>query len=70
MVHAEGKFDQCDITDFVEMFACCDALGAGDKSLAFDCKSGLSGGGYCPPNDEKECNKNYLKGIEIVDAYY
>ena len=51
------------------MFECCDDVGAGDKSLAFDCKKGLNGGGYCPPNDKEKCEKNYLDGVDIVTEY-
>ena len=66
---AEGLFDGCDIKDFVEMFACCDKFANGDKNLAFDCKKGLDGGGYCPPDDEKACESNYLYGIRVVDEH-
>ena len=51
------------------MFACCDILADGDKNLAFDCKKGLDGGGYCPPDDEKACESNYLYGLRVVDEH-
>lgn len=51
------------------MFSCCDQLSKGDLNLAFDCKKGLDGGGYCPPDDENRCEKNYLNGVEEVKLH-
>ena len=48
------------------MFSCCDQLSKRDLNLAFDCKKGLDGGGYCPPDDENLCESNYLNGVEEV----
>ena len=63
----EGLFEECDIKDWVEMFDCCDNLSGGDIQLAYDCKVGLDGGGYCPPDDEERCKKNYLTGVEAIE---
>ena len=64
-----NQFKDCDIKNFVEMFACCDNLAEGDKNLAFDCKKGLDGGGKCPEGDEEACERNYLYGVRVVDEY-
>ena len=46
------------------MFSCCDDFAAGDKDLAYDCKTSLPGGGIC--TDEASCKENYKKGMEII----
>ena len=47
------------------MFSCCDEFAAGDKDLAYDCKTSLPGGGTC--TDEASCEENYEKGVRIIE---
>jgi len=65
IIHAEGTFEKCDFPTYVEMFECCEKLGEGNKSLEFDCKTELpGGGGEC--ETQEECYENYQKGVEAV----
>ena len=47
------------------MFSCCDNLAAGDKDLAYDCKTSLPGGGTC--TDEVSCKENYQEGLKVME---
>lgn len=51
------------------MFSCCDGLAKGDLSLAFDCKTSLDGGGYCPKGNKERCESNYEQGLEVVKQH-
>ena len=65
MIHPEGTFDTCDFPDYVQMFECCTELAKGNKSLEFDCRTELPGGGEeC--TTQEECYENYSKGLQIV----
>ena len=61
VIHPEGTFDECDLPDYKEMFACCDRVANGDLNIAYDCKTTLPGGGSCATPDD--CIENYRTGL-------